>query len=155
MGREFASVLFDVFLAPATSPCVLAARKQGRRYAVAVEQPGHGLGAPCLYVLGAILDWLATALGAETVHSNNFQQYEKMDMVARGDLVRLCKVAKVYQQDQVRLVFCFGHGPEALALRARVMTRLQSQEGFVYKQGKAPPSHMERALSSWPEQLIA
>ena len=90
-------------------------RRQERRFAVAVEEPGRGLCAPRLLVLGAFLDWLAKENGAEAVDSQNFQQCDQMSLTARGELMRLCKVAKVFLLDQARLVFSFGTGTVALA----------------------------------------
>ena len=69
-----------------------------RSTAVALEDPGLGLGTPWLCVLEAILDWLAIVSGAVAVGSHNFQLCEQMSLVARGLLICLCKVAKVSLQ---------------------------------------------------------
>ena len=85
--RAFASILFDVFLAPAECPLVHSCRVKGRRYAAAIASPWHGLGSPWLYVFGALLDSLATLPGAENVDSLNSQMYEKLNLGQRGELV--------------------------------------------------------------------
>ena len=154
-SREFASILFDVFLAPAECPLVHSCRVQGRRYAAAVASPGHGLGSPWLYVFGALLDSLATLPGAESVDSSNSQNYEKLLLSQRGELVKLCKVAQVYKTSQVKIVMAFGPGPDALELRSRVLLRLSALDGFEHKQGKSPATHMERVLSAWVEAMVS
>ena len=154
-SREFASILFDVFLGPAECPLIHSCRVQGRRYASAVALPGHGLGSPWLYVFGALLDSLATLPGAENVDSSNSQMYEKLNLLQRGEMIKLCKVAQVYKTSQVKLALAFGPGPDAQALRSRVLLRLSALEGFEHRQGKSPATHMERVLSAWVEAMVA
>jgi hypothetical protein len=153
-NRDYASILFDVYLAPADSPLIQACRVQGRRYAAAVAQPGHGLGSPWLYVFGALLDSLATLPGAESADSSNSQNYEKLSLTLRGEQIKLCKVAQVYRTSQVKLVLSFGVGPDAQALRNRILSRLSALEGFEHKPGRSPPTHMERVLSAWVEEMV-
>ena len=44
--REVSGILFDVFLLPAASPLCTLCTQQGKRYARATEEGGHGLGPP-------------------------------------------------------------------------------------------------------------
>ena len=130
-------------------------KKQGKRYSIAVQTKGHGLGNPWLYVYGSLLNHLALGIGAEASDSTHYSQYSKLALEERGEIIKLCKVVDTYREDSSKIVLSYGNGPEALALRKHVHTKLSALEGFVFRQGKAPASNMERVLQAWVQELVS
>ena len=78
-----------------------------------------------------------------------YSNYEKMSIAARNDLVRMCRCAKLFKEDQRKLVLTFGCGVEGQALRALVLPLVLALEGAEHKVGKAPRGYMERELEDW------
>jgi hypothetical protein len=154
-SRELASILLDPFLCPADATICLEADKQGKRYAKAVANPGHGLQAPHLYIFGAVLAALAKMEDATEEEKNCFQIYEKLTLVQRGEVIKVCKLAKVYRETHKKLVFAWGVGPQAQLLRTLVVQKLVSLEGWELKQGKAPAGHLEREIASWLTDMLS
>ena len=107
---------------------------------------GHGLGAPHLYIFGALLEWAAS----QTEQTKDlYTKYESLDLLGRNELVKLCKIAKLYDPETKKLVISFGTGPEALQLRGLVMPVLTKTPEAQVKVGKPPPGYMERELGDW------
>jgi hypothetical protein len=154
-SRELCSILLDPFLCPAEAMICIEADKQGKRYAKAVASPGHGLQAPHLYIFGAVLAAIAKLSCATEEEKNCFQIYEKLTLVQRGEVIKVCKLAKVYRETHKKLVFAWGVGPQAQLLRTLVVQKLVSLEGWELKQGKAPAGHMEREISSWLSEMLS
>ena len=67
----------------------------------------------------------------------------------------MCRVVKVYSGNQVKIIMIFGSGSEAQALRIHAILRLAALEVKVFKQGKAPPSHMERIQGQRVQELVS
>ena len=155
LGREITSILFDCYLCPREHPAVAAMKKQGKRYSIAVQTKGHGLGNPWLYVYGSLLNHLALGMGAETADFTHYTQYSKLALEERGEIIKLCKVVDTYREDSSKILLSYGNGPEALALRKHVHCKLSALEGFVFRQGKAPASNMERVLQAWVQDLVS
>ena len=153
--REFQGALFDVFLLPVNLSLVLTLVRQGRRYAHAVQEDGHGLGPPYLYAFGALVHWILEQSFAENADSQNWQQYSGMLISQRLEVVRMCKLAKLFRSDQRKLVLAFGSGGEAQMLRRRILDVLCKIPNVEYKQGRPPAGHMERVLSQWVQELVA
>ena len=154
LGRELSSILFDCYLCPRDHPAVAAMKKQGKRFSIAVQTKGHGLGNPWLYVYGSLLNYLALGQGAETADSTHYTQYSKLALEERGEIIKLCKVVDTYREDTSKIVLSYGNGPDALALRKHVHCKLSALENFVFRQGKAPASNMERVLQAWVQDLV-
>ena len=152
-GREVESITFDTYLAPAEDPMVAAMRVQGRRYSHAVQNSGHGLAAPHLYIFGALLDAIASHTGEEQDRQHN-EQYKGMQVEQRAQVIRLCKVAKVFRAEELKVAMAFGSGAEAQACKLRVLSVLGKLAGWSYKIGKPPAGYMERTLASYLEDLV-
>ena len=152
--REVSGILFDVFLLPAASPLCTLCTQQGKRYARATEEGGHGLGPPHIYVFAAVLTFLAESASAIDVDRQNLENWKQLNIEQRCELIKLCKVAKLFDQTQRKAVFAFGPGPEAAALRSQVLTRLKAEEGFQFKVGKPPPGNLERQLSQFLDSIV-
>ena len=155
LGRELSSILFDCYLCQREHPAVAAMKKQGKRYSIAVQTKGHGLGNPWLYVYGSLLNHLALGMGAETADSTHYTQYSKLALEEQAEIIKLCKVVDTYREDSSKIILSYGNGPEALALRKHVHAKLSALEGFVFRQGKAPASNMERVLQAWVQELVS
>ena len=152
--REVSGILFDVFLLPADSPLCALCTQQGKRYARATEGAGHGLGPPHIYVFAAVLTFLAEGDTATDVERQNLANWSQLSVEARCELVKLCKVAKLYDPSQRRAVLAFGPGPEAAALRGRVLEKLKQEKGYQFKLGKPPPGNLERQVGQFLDQIV-
>ena len=152
-GREVAGALFDTWLVMETDPILTAMIIQGRRYAAAVRSPGHGLSAPHLYVFGSLLDAIAKETKDELDIKMN-QQYKDMAVEERAQIIRLCKVAKVFRSDQRKVAVVFGTGHEAQGYKQRILSLLKPKAAWTYKVGRAPAGHMERQLAAFLTDMI-
>jgi hypothetical protein len=154
-SRELASIVLDPFLCPAESVICVEAEKQGKRYAKAVASPGHGLQAPHLYIFGAILSAIAKMADASEEEKNCYAVYEQLTLIQRGEVIKVCKLAKVYKETHKKLVFAWGVGQQTQLLRTLVVQKLSSLEGWQLKQGKAPAGHLEREISLWLTDMLS
>ena len=75
--------------------------------------------------------------------------YEKMSIADRHDLVKMCKCAKLFNEDQRKMVLTFGSGAEGQALRALALPLILAVDGAEHKIGRAPRGYMERELENW------
>jgi hypothetical protein len=153
-SRDAASAIFDTFLAPSQDVLIQAMAVQGRRYAKAVESPGHGLSSPHLYVFGALLKAIAD-LKLEAKDQTLYDQYESFTVEQRAMTIRLCKQAKTYDAETRKMVLAFGSGNVAQEYKERVLQVLIARENWSYKVGRAPPSHMEREMSKFLENMVS
>ena len=113
-----------------------------------MKEGGHGLGPPHIYVMGGLLNALATENEANPNPGMTKleEEYKNMEIARREELVRLCKVAELFRTDCKKVVLAFGPGPEAAELKNIVVAALQSRKDWEYKVSKAPQGHMERLL---------
>ena len=74
----------------------------------------------------------------------------EMPIAERCEVVRYCRVDKMYNQDKKRLTLCIERTPVRLQM-------LQALElaGAEKKQGRAPKNHMVNELQDWLEALLA
>ena len=68
-----------------------------------------------------------------------------------AELVRVFKLSKVYDKEQRRITLCVTQ--DCQELRKAVVGSLD-QLGWTRKHGKAPPSHMERELQAFLDELL-
>ena len=99
LTRDISSIVFDVFLVPVASKFVLLATQQGGRYARATSVAGHGLGPPQIYVLAALLTYLAERDGATSVGAANLTSSGTFTFQEKSKLVRMCKVGEMFNQE--------------------------------------------------------
>ena len=153
--REISAVVFDVILIPANSAVAVAMSLQGRRYGIAVREKGHGLDSPHLYIMGALIDSLATQHNADPDMTSMLEKYEAMNTVQKNEWARMCRLVKLYEESQRKIVLSFGSGVEALAVRSKVLGYLEMIEGSVRKTGKAPAANLERQLGEFLKGIMA
>ena len=147
--REISAVVFDVILIPAASPLAIAMSLQGKRYGISVQEKGHGLDSPHLYIMGAMLDCMATQNSSDLELKTMLEKYEAMNTIQRNEWARMCRLVKIYEESQRKVVLSFGTGAEALEVRCKVLACLDKIEGAVRKTGKAPAANLERQLGDF------
>ena len=152
--REISAVVFDVILIPANSPLANAMSLQGKRYGIAVQEKGHGLDSPHLYIMGALLDCLATENSSDLELKNMLDKYESMSTILRNEWARMCRLVKLYDESQRKIVLSFGSGAEALEVRCKVLAYLDKIDGAVRKTGKAPAANLERQLGDFLKGIM-
>ena len=153
-NRDAEAVLFETFLAPSNDELILAMAVQGRRFARAVEEPGHGLGSPHLYVFGALLKAIAD-LALDPLDKSRYEEYSRMPLEERNQVIRLCKQAKTYDGEVRKLAMAFGTGDVALPYKSRLVKLLIDRENWSYKMGRAPPGYMEREMSNFLANMVS
>ena len=149
--QELQSILFDVWVLPTECDLSAALIKQGKRYQLTVSKKGHGLGPPFLYVFGTLLEWVARQ-GNEV--KDIYSTYASLDLSQRNELIRLCRLSKMYNQETRKLVITFGVGHEAQQLRALVNPVLKKIPECTLKIGKPPQGYMQRELGAWLQHLM-
>ena len=153
-SRDASAAIFDTFLAPSQDVLIQAMAVQGRRYAKAVENPGHGLSSPHLYVFGALLKAIAE-LKLDPKDQTLYDQYESYSIEQRALTIRLCKQAKTYDAETRKLALAFGSGSAAQEFKERVLQVMIDRANWSYKVGRAPPTHMEREMSKFLESMVS
>ena len=144
-SREFQGILFDVFLVPADTPFAALASMQGKRYAL----PPHA------YVFDALVSWISQPDSATSVDTLYWKQYQTLSMDEKLELIKMCRIAKLFDPKMKKLVMCSGAGPEARALRSRLLQVLKAQEGRIWKAGRPPAGNLERLLCCWVEEMVS
>ena len=128
------------------------------KYSEKVKTRGHGLGPPHLYTFGGILAGLATMV-KDTESMDPIQKvidsYIEKEATSKGETIKFCRISKVYDSSKYRLTMAFSPTAEAMAARQAVMSALHNMKDFEHKQGRPPPSFMERELADWLQALLA
>jgi hypothetical protein len=156
-SREITGILFYTWTLPDSDIFSKNLSVQGRRYNYMVQTPGHGLGSPHLYVFGSLLMTIVS-LNLNPADKTLQSDYEAMTMDQRSDVIRLCKLAKLFQPDQRKLALTFGNGPMGQRYKDRVLEVLLGsgrREGWVYRPGRPPSGHMERLLGGWLAEIAS
>ena len=85
------------------------------------------------------------------VIKEHITEYDDADLVEKGEMIRFCRLSKLYDQSKRRFTMCWGPGQEAVR---RAVLKAMVEKGWERKQGRAPPSFMERELQAWLEVLL-
>ena len=131
---------------------------QNSNYATAVKEGGKGpaFGPPFIWTYGGLLtsNQQADKIGQAnaTAMKTMLDDYQDLDVPAKCDKNKFCRVSKMYDQQQRRLTICFPLGV-ADKQRETVVASLV-QLGWQRKQGRAPPTHLERELQAWLDVLL-
>eukprot|EP00930_Biecheleria_cincta_P019953 TRINITY_DN15100_c0_g1_i1.p2 TRINITY_DN15100_c0_g1~~TRINITY_DN15100_c0_g1_i1.p2 ORF type:complete len:236 (-),score=58.77 TRINITY_DN15100_c0_g1_i1:9-716(-) len=166
-GRDVCSVLFLTFLVQTTEEVIEQAKEQNLSYSRATEKKGHGLGPPHIWTFGGVLT--ATVEAIEELGrldkldgdaDKAMAQWGKRLLKEYGDAskeqkqewVLFCRVTKTYKEETHRMTLAFGTGEAGVKLKefiCRSFQLLQYEQRF----GRAPPSHQERALQQFLEEM--
>lgn len=145
--RDVEGVVFTVVLLPAVAAIVGSAKQQGALYNERCKTKGHGLGAPHLYVYGAVLSCLAGQDKACPSLKELYTQYKQLDLTQRSEVVRFFKVTRTYKEETAKLIFSFG--AQGQRHRDALLKIISQEPEWDLKTGRAPPSHMEEQVQSW------
>ena len=99
-----------------------------------------------------MLHSLANLPGSSEADHQFYKYYSLLSLVQRGEVIKICKVAKVFKQSDQKLVFAWGCSAEAKILR---LWTIEQEIGWQLKQGRSPAGFMERELSSWATELMS
>ena len=153
--RDVQGILFDTFFIPTIHLAAVAMQDQGKIYSEAVQQKGHGLSDPHLYIFGSLLDYLANLEAADNPIKLALKTYEEWSTTIRAEHIKMCRLVKLFKEENRKLIIVFGHGPEALELRKLILSTMSADDQLQYIQGRPPPGHMERMLSKWASDMVS
>ena len=115
------------------------------------------MGSPHVYAFQGFLDGLTRNHGSE-IGSKNLKVLQEwqtkltdMSWQEVAEVVKVFKLSKVYDKEQRRITLCLT--PDCQEERKAVVGSL-GQLGWTRKHGKAPPSHMERELQGFLDELL-
>ena len=120
-------------------------------------QKDHGLGPPHVYAFQGCIAGLAKHHTAGIGMKNSGEITELMKRLEGWDWkevleeVLIFRVSKVYDREKRRITLMVA--PQARSMGKLVGNCLE-QIGWQKKEGRAPPSHMEREMQAFLEQLI-
>ena len=156
--RELEGITMMTFVGAASAGFLNEVSCQTQTYQTRVKgKKDHGLGPPHIYAFQGFLG------GLERHHSNELgsknlgelkelkKKTEEMTWKEVAEVVGIFKVSKVYDKEKKRLTIALA--PHLLAER-KLLSNCLDQLGWDKKEGKAPPSHMERELQSFLEELM-
>ena len=156
-GRDLEGALFDTCIGPAEDAMVEKMTSQNQLYAKATkEAKGHGLGPPHVWTFGGLLGGLiekGDAVGGQNlaVLKRYYGEYDGLSTEEKCDMVRFCRLTKVFNKTQKRITICIRERHSDLRV---AMLAALTQTDWSRKHGRAPPSHMERELQAWLEVLL-
>ena len=152
INRELVSINCHTIVLLANSPECLQMKLQMVAFSKAiVEKQQQPLGPPHLYCFAGLLKAMISR-GVEVGKKNNEglkeaqEMFDKASLSDRQAICQMCKVEKMYKNENKRLVMSFGS-----ADLARLITDSLVQTGAEQKYGKAPPSYLERELQDYLE----
>ena len=152
--RDVASCCIDVLIGPAEDQIFEQMANQTREYAK-LDKPGkEAIGSPHLLAfVGLVAATLAKGpvVIGQPAHAALTEYSERVKTMTPAQLnehVRLCKQARCYNSAQKKIYLEVGRCPGRAELLAAVVAA-----GFAKKGGRAPPSHLERDLIDWLQQL--
>ena len=158
-GRDMESCLFDTLTGRSDAAEVMAMSEQNTNYGAAVKESGkgHDHGPPFIWTYGGLLTSLcqqgekigqANAVAMRAI----LNEYQDLSVQEKCDRIKFCRVSKMFDQQQKRITLCFPMGV-ADKQRGPVLASLV-QLGWQRKQGRAPPTHLERELQAWLDVLL-
>ena len=101
------------------------------------------------------MDHFSQQEGASPQIKEALSVYEAWPARTRAEHVRMCRVVRLYKEEQRKIVMAFGPGVEAQQLRGLILEVMQGQDEWVFAQGRPPPGHMERLLSQWASEIAS
>ena len=156
--RDLEGALFDTYVGPANCPFLNELTEQTQAYNKKVQgNKNHGLGPPHVYAFLGFLEGLERnhkeAVGGKNIAI--LTEWKKQLEVAQweevAEQVRMFRVSKVYDKEKRWLTMSFE---PTLAEQRKAVKGALDQLEWECKHGRAPPSHMERELQAFLEELI-
>ncbi len=85
---------------------------------------------------------------------NQYQEYTKVSLSKRHEVIAFFRLTKVYKSDKMRIVWSFPPTMPGMKARDFWSEYAKSQEEWEEKLGRPPASYMERQLGEWAEALL-
>ena len=151
--RDVTSCCIDVLIGPSEDSTFKEMASQTSEYSKLDKAAKEATGSPHLLAFVGLL----TAIIAKgpSVGQANYEavvtyneQVKHFSPLQLNEHVRLCKQARCYKSETRKLYLELGRCPARDQILAAII-----QMGFVKKGGRAPPSHLERDLIDWLQQL--
>ena len=151
--RELEGAVYDTYVGKASDLFLNQVSEQTQAYQDKVKgNKEHNLGPPHTYAFLGFIAGLVKNHAAEIGKKNHEtlgafkEQAETLGWQEVAELVKVFKVSKVYEREHRRITIMLGPG---MADTGKVIKDSLAQLGWQHKQGKAPPSHMERELQAY------
>jgi hypothetical protein len=152
-NRDLMSCCIDVLIGPESDSIFAQMSTQTSEYSKLSKAEKESHGSPHLLAFVGLLE--AIIAKGPVVGQANFEAISAYNEQVKGytptqlnDHVRLCKQAKGYKAENKKLYLEMGRCPVRSEILAAAI-----QAGFQLKGGRAPPSHLERDLVEWLQQL--
>ncbi len=151
--RDVTSCCIDVLIGPSEATIFQDMASQTSEYSKLDKAAKEASGSPHLLAFCGLL----TAIIAKgpSVGQANYEavvtyneQVKHFTPLQLNEHVRLCKQARCYKSETKKLYLELGRCPAREQILVAII-----QMGFVKKGGRAPPSHLERDLIEWLQQL--
>ena len=149
------SVLMEVFVISADSAEATSAKEQTVAYSNRVaEEPDKQLGPPHLWAFGGSLKAISERPEQEVGEAKSRKpkqwndEYTEMDLAARYEVCRHCRVDKMYAATKKRLTIFVQHQA------AEALQKALLQLGAEKKMGPQPAGYMERELQDFLKNLV-
>ena len=156
--RDLEGALFDTFIGPANCQLLNQLTEQTQAYNKKVQgNKNHGLGPPHVYAFLGFLEGIEKnhkeVVGGKymTILADWKKELEAAQWEEAAEQVRMFRLSKVYDKEKRRLTMSFA---PTLADQRRAVKGSLDQLNWECKQGRAPPSHMERELQAFLEELV-
>ena len=156
--RELEGVMLTTFVGAANDLFLNEISCQTQAYQARVKgQKKHGLGHPHVYAFQGFLDGLVKHHQGE-LGAKNHKEVQELKKKAEdkkweevAEEVGIFRISKTFDKDKRRLTLAMA--PHLREERLLICSCL-NQLSWDKKEGKAPPSHMERELQSFLEELV-
>lgn len=151
--RDLQSCVVDVFLGEDSSVEFLRMKEQTKHYSELDQEAKNKNGPPHLLAFVGLLEGLisrgdavgqANAVAIKRYH----EQVQAMEWEELAEQVRMCRAMKTFKEGQKKLLLEVSRTP----IRKELLLALR-QVNFNHKQGRPPPTFMERELAEWLQYL--
>ena len=116
----------------------------------------HGLGGPYIWVWGALVACLVTTRGESigaanlTILKEHLEDLERWEPEEKGDAILHCRMDTTFLEGKRRLTWALS--PDFSGVKKAMISAL-CQTSALRKQGKGPPTFMQRDLQQWLEVM--
>lgn len=169
IGRDVCSVIFLTYLVASAEAVIEQAVDQNQSYNQAVQKRGHGLGPPHIWTFGGLLtaaneavEGLDAEVGKDEEDLKKVKEWGARLLKEYGDaskelkqeLVLFCRISRTFKDDSHRITLAFGTSEPGKNLREYVQKAFGLLE-YEQRFGRAPPSHQERSLQHFLEDMAS
>ena len=128
-ARKLQTLLYDIFLLPASGDLVLELMGQGKKHAQEVKLHKHSLGATPIFAFGTLLLLAADKIKDNPNNYSTWAKYKASDLHSRGVLNKLCQVAKLHDTASRKLALTFMFEHEVKQLQPLALAEIKKMEG--------------------------